>query len=125
MRMLIAFAAALCACVVAAPDLLYPRAAAAPAPASEIEQRETLHHWSRSCALCHATGTGGAPRLGHPEDWRPRLARGRESLLSHTIEGFNNMPPLGYCMACEREDFIALIDFMLGDADPPPPEKAP
>ena len=22
------------------------------------------------------------------------------------------MPPLGYCMACERDDFVALIDFM-------------
>jgi cytochrome c5 len=26
------------------------------------------------------------------------------------------MPPLGYCMSCEREDFIAMIDFMAGES---------
>jgi cytochrome c5 len=33
-------------------------------------------------------------------------------LLQHTLTGFRNMPPLGYCMACEEDDFIALIEFM-------------
>jgi len=35
--------------------------------------------------------------------------------MAHTIEGFNNMPPLGYCMSCEQEDFEMLIDFMTGE----------
>jgi cytochrome c5 len=26
------------------------------------------------------------------------------------------MPPLGYCMSCEHEDFAALIQFMAGDS---------
>jgi cytochrome c5 len=38
-------------------------------------------------------------------------------LLDHTVNGFNKMPPLGYCMACEAEDFRALIDFMAGTAE--------
>lgn len=71
--------------------------------------------WSRSCALCHVTGIGGAPRIGNVAEWQPRLAQGKDVLLAHTIEGFNAMPPLGYCMACERADFIAMIDFMLGE----------
>ena len=72
--------------------------------------------WSRSCALCHVTGVAGAPKIGVAEDWQPRLAKGSDVLLKHTIEGFNNMPPLGYCMSCEESDFVALIDFMSGDS---------
>jgi len=68
--------------------------------------------WARSCALCHIDGNAGAPRVGQAEEWGPRLAQGRETLLRHTVEGLNSMPPLGYCMACEREDFLAMIDFM-------------
>jgi cytochrome c5 len=68
--------------------------------------------WSQSCALCHVTGEAGAPRLGHAEEWAPRLASGKPLLLKHTIEGYNNMPPLGYCMACSEQDFSSLIDFM-------------
>lgn len=75
----------------------------------------TMQMWSRSCALCHVDGNAGAPRMGHTEEWLPRLAQGREILLKHTVEGLNSMPPLGYCMACEREDFLAMIDFMTAE----------
>jgi len=75
-----------------------------------------MQQWLRSCALCHVTGVGGAPLVGNVEQWQERVEQGRELLLAHTIEGFNAMPPLGYCMSCEREDFSAMIDFMAGDA---------
>ena len=68
--------------------------------------------WSRSCVLCHVRGEGGAPRVGHPEEWVERIDQGETVLLTHTIEGYNRMPPLGYCMDCEAEDFEALIRFM-------------
>lgn len=70
--------------------------------------------WARSCALCHVTGEAGAPRLGDAQAWAPRLAQSEEVLLARTIEGYNDMPPLGYCMSCEREDFRALIGLMAG-----------
>ena len=70
------------------------------------------HLWLNNCALCHISGVGGAPRIAVASDWKPRKEQGRQVLLQHTIEGFNNMPPLGYCMACETDDFDALIDFM-------------
>ena len=79
---------------------------------SETDRSRTLEQWSRSCVLCHADGTGGAPRTGHPEEWAPRLAQGMDVLLAHSIEGYRNMPPLGYCMDCTRDDFRALIVFM-------------
>ncbi len=85
------------------------------ASAAQHPDARTMQLWSRSCALCHVDGNAGAPRLGHAEEWQPRLAQGREMLLKHTVEGLNSMPPLGYCMACEREDFVAMIDFMIAD----------
>ncbi|NOX50470.1 MAG: cytochrome c5 family protein [Gammaproteobacteria bacterium] len=78
-------------------------------------QHLTMQKWLSSCALCHVSGEAGAPRVGNLEEWGPRIAQGSEVLLQHTIEGFNNMPPLGYCMSCEREDFQAMIIFMAGN----------
>lgn len=73
-----------------------------------------MQKWSRSCALCHVTGNAGAPRVGNAGEWQERRMQGADVLLAHTVEGLNDMPPLGYCMSCEREDFIAMIDFMAG-----------
>lgn len=93
----------------AEPPSSAPAGQAASGPGAEL-----MRQWSRTCALCHVDGTGGAPRVGHPEEWAARLAQGREVLLDHTVNGLNNMPPLGYCMSCESDDFRALIDFMTG-----------
>lgn len=85
-----------------------------PAPARltpELAQR-----WATTCALCHVDGTAGAPRIGVSADWKERLAQGKDVLMRHTIEGFKDMPPLGYCMSCEAADFSALIDFMSSGA---------
>ncbi len=82
-----------------------------------IDDNETLttrqmQMWSGSCALCHVNGNAGAPVVGIAQHWQPRVAKGMETLLQHTVEGFNSMPPLGYCMACEMADFSAMIHFM-------------
>ena len=75
---------------------------------------EQMAQWKRNCALCHVRGEGGAPVLGDTKAWKARLAQGEDVLLAHTVEGLNNMPPLGYCMDCEEADFRALIRFMAG-----------
>jgi cytochrome c5 len=84
-------------------------AVSAPAAAPDAD---VMGKWARSCALCHVDGTGGAPRVGNTKEWKARVAQGDDVLLTHAIEGFQNMPPLGYCMACTREDLAALIRFM-------------
>ncbi len=93
-------------------------AEAAPLAGAAALNAERAWQWSHSCALCHVTGNGGAPRVGNAQEWMPRLAQGRSALLEHAIEGFNNMPPLGYCMSCERDDLIAMIEFMLPPSAP-------
>ncbi len=82
---------------------------------SGIKAETSMQKWAKSCAMCHVDGTGGAPRVGVGEEWSPRLAQGKAVLISHTIEGFNNMPPLGYCMSCEETDFSSMIDYMTGE----------
>ena len=77
-----------------------------------------LEQFNRSCVLCHVTGEGGAPRVGDAEAWRPRHAQGEAMLLQHTLEGLNEMPPLGYCQDCEVADFRALVRFMNPHAKP-------
>lgn len=46
------------------------------------------------CTSCHASGTNGAPIVGSA-DWAPRIAKGFDVLLGHTINGFNQMPAKG------------------------------
>jgi cytochrome c5 len=91
---------------------------AEPVQAESIAATEStaMAQWARSCALCHVNGEGGAPVVGDKEDWQPRLAQGEDMLLKHTIEGFNNMPPLGYCMDCEEDSFLEIIRFMGGES---------
>ena len=91
------------------------RAESATTTMSEGLSPERMAQWSRNCALCHVRGEGGAPMLGDREAWAERWVKGESVLLENTVVGLNNMPPLGYCMDCEEEDFLALIRFMGGE----------
>ncbi|MGH8447236.1 MAG: c-type cytochrome [Solimonas sp.] len=70
--------------------------------------------YESSCKLCHANPAAGAPLSGDHKAWAPRVAQGADTLLDHTINGFQGMPPMGMCMQCSEEDFLALIEFMSG-----------
>lgn len=79
-----------------------------------IADNEVMAKWARSCALCHVTGEAGAPVVGDTAEWQRRLQQGEDTILNHVVEGFNSMPPLGYCMACEISDFRAMVAYMAG-----------
>ncbi|MEO4047052.1 c-type cytochrome [Pseudomonas sp. CAU 1711] len=68
--------------------------------------------YASSCRQCHANPAAGAPLTGDALAWAPRLAKGMETLLEHSINGFQGMPPMGLCMQCSEEQFRALIGFM-------------
>ncbi|MGY2288483.1 c-type cytochrome [Pseudomonas sp. SDO528_S397] len=70
--------------------------------------------YDTSCKLCHANPAAGAPLTGDAAAWSPRLAQGANTLLDHTLNGYNGMPPMGLCMQCSEEQFLALISFMSG-----------
>lgn len=68
--------------------------------------------YGASCRQCHANPAAGAPLTGDVAAWAPRLAKGMDSLLEHSINGFQGMPPMGMCMQCTEAEFQALIEFM-------------
>lgn len=68
--------------------------------------------YQQTCMACHSRAASGAPVTGNAADWEPRLAKGKDTLLDNTINGFRGMPPLGACYDCGEEEFAALIDFM-------------
>lgn len=70
--------------------------------------------YDSSCKLCHANPASGAPQAGDAKAWQPRLAQGADSLLDHSINGYKGMPPMGMCMQCSEDEFLALISFMSG-----------
>lgn len=70
--------------------------------------------YDSSCKLCHANPASGAPQSGDTKAWQPRVAQGADSLLDHSINGYKGMPPMGMCMQCSEDEFLALISFMSG-----------
>ncbi|NMV43156.1 cytochrome c5 family protein, partial [Vibrio parahaemolyticus] len=55
----------------------------------------------------------GAPKTGNADDWAPRIAQGKDTLVKHALEGFNAMPAKGTCMDCSDDEIIAAIDHMI------------
>lgn len=68
--------------------------------------------YASSCKTCHEEPATGAPQAHDTVAWEPRLARGDDQLLDHIVNGFNGMPPLGQCIECDADDFLALTHFM-------------
>ena len=70
------------------------------------------------CFACHATGAGGAPKLGDAAAWADRIAQGADTLHSHAINGFQGkagmMPPKGGRPDIADDDIKAAVDFMVG-----------
>lgn len=101
----------LCACGAPAEhesraDVLARAVAAAPADA------RVAALYSGACKACHAQADSGAPLTHDHAAWDGRWAKGEQTLLAHTIGGFNGMPAGGQCFACTAEDYRALIAFM-------------
>ncbi|WP_116368450.1 c-type cytochrome [Parahaliea mediterranea] len=80
---------------------------------SAVSQAEVpMDKYNKSCAICHAAGTAGAPKTHDVEAWKPHLDKGDDVLMESVHNGFNAMPPKGMCFDCSDEDYKALIEFM-------------
>ena len=65
---------------------------------------------------CHATGAAGAPKVGDKAAWAPRISQGMATLVKHSIQGFNAMPPKGMCMDCSDDEIKAAVEYMVGQS---------
>ena len=48
-----------------------------------------------NCAMCHAGGLMGAPKIGDVGLWAPRIAQGKDTLINNAIKGIRMMPAKG------------------------------
>lgn len=83
--------------------------AAAPAAAAGASGQSV---YQSSCAACHAAGVLGAPKTGDKGQWGPRIAKGKDTLYTHAIGGFNAMPPKGGNASLADADVKAAVDYM-------------
>lgn len=91
-----------------------------PAPAEIAARAATLKPadarladlYERSCKACHAEPRANAPLAGDRAAWKPRLAKGKATLVQSVLTGFNGMPAGGQCFTCTPGDYEALIAFM-------------
>lgn len=77
-----------------------------------IQPRTGMQVYNRYCVVCHATGVAGAPLKGNQQDWKPRLAKGMDSLLDNALTGFNAMPAMGTCIDCTKDEILKSIRFL-------------
>ncbi len=66
------------------------------------------------CSACHDAGTLGAPELGDEAAWGERAAKGLETLVEHSYEGFNQMP--AQKGAASRTEIERAVQYMLDEA---------
>ena len=105
----------------AAPATAAPDTAAAPAATAAADGgAEGASVFKKTCSLCHATGVAGAPKVGNKDDWGPRIAKGKDTLYKHAIEGFTGekgmMPARGGGASLTDDQVKAAVDYMVAQA---------
>ena len=84
------------------------------APVSDTAMGKGVY--DKACALCHAAGVAGAPKLGDKTDWAPRIAQGKDTMYKHAIEGFTGakgmMPAKGGSANLTDAEVKAAVDYM-------------
>jgi cytochrome c5 len=87
------------------------------ASATDLAAGKTLYE--TSCAACHKTGIGGAPKIGDKAAWAPRIAQGIDVLVSHADKGFDgnagSMPAKGGTKATTDEISNA-VNYIVGQS---------
>jgi len=100
----------------AALGIVEQSAVAAAATASPVPQNGE-EVFNAACTACHTQGIAGAPRMGDKAAWAPRIAKGKDTLYKHSLEGFQGqagvMPPKGGRVDLS-DDLIRLgVDYMI------------
>ncbi|MGJ7462285.1 c-type cytochrome [Halomonas sp. MA07-2] len=90
--------------------------------------------YNRVCMACHETGAAGAPVRSDEDAWAARIDQGWDTLLDHSINGFNAMPARGGNPNLSDDEVAAATAYLmepvmdvpeLGGGDEAPVEEAP
>ena len=68
--------------------------------------------YEAQCKVCHANGLLNAPKYGDKVAWAPALAKDKQTLYSHSAQGFNKMPAQAVNGVSEAQ-VKASVDYML------------
>ena len=85
----------------------------APVALAEVEVKAA---YDKACGICHATGVGGAPRLGDANAWREPVSGGMARLYKSALEGTpKGMPAKGGQdgRSLTDNEVRAVVDFMV------------
>jgi len=101
-----------------------PVATAEPAPVPAAEAGATAVDgqavFGKACIVCHGAGVASAPKLGDAAAWAPRIAQGKDTLLTHALNGFQGssgmMPPKGGFTNLSDDEVSAAIDYMVSQS---------
>jgi len=82
-------------------------------------QRTGQQVYDSKCYECHARNTQGAPMPGDNYEWSRRYKKGFNTLVKHSIEGFNRgvMPKRGGCRDCSNKELENAIVYMLNESN--------
>jgi len=95
---------------------------AAQASAGKPNAAKGQEVYNNACAACHATGVGGAPKIGDKADWAPRIKQGDKVLFERAKNGFTGkkgvMPPKGGNPNVSDADIKNAISYMKSKIKP-------
>lgn len=69
--------------------------------------------YQSTCAVCHAAGVAGAPKLGDRKVWAPLIEEGQAILTAHGYVGVRGMPAKGGKPDLSVEGFAAAVVYMV------------
>src|SRR6185437_5448189 len=77
----------------------------------------------QTCSACHGQGIAGALKAGDKAAWGPRIAKGKDTLYQHALNGFQGtagvMPPKGGRTDAPDALVKEAVDYMVGLAKYP------
>ena len=78
-----------------------------------VGMREGEQIFKKVCIQCHGADStvAGAPKFG-TADWAPRIAKGFDTLFTHALNGFNNMPAKGGASDLTDDELKRAIAYM-------------
>ncbi len=77
--------------------------------------------WAGTCMGCHGLGIAGSPKITDKTAWAPRIAKGKDTLYEHAINGFFGadgamMPERGGNPELSDDEIRAAVDFMVANS---------
>jgi cytochrome c5 len=79
----------------------------------ELDLKIGQRIYEHACAQCHSSGDPHTPQLGDRVAWSPLIQKDMETLIKHTVEGYERMPEKGGCPQCSNAQIKAAVKYLV------------